>query len=202
MMTPERFFDDTIMAHEGKLSMHKSDNGNWFDPVRYRKGLPQRRHRGRLVGSKYGVTAYALASYRRVGDITAAQMRDLSEKEAIAIGLSQYYVAPKLNRLPWNRAIMAVVDMAYNAGGSRAVKLLQLAVGAGADGRIGPRTVAAVEAFLEKHGEAKLAVAYCLQRKNFYRRIAKGANRKFLRGWIRRADSFLPGTRWWAQAGV
>lgn len=202
MMTPKEYVSSSLMSHEGGLSLHRSDNGNWFDRDRYRNGLPQKRNHGELVGSKYGITAYALANFMRVDCITRETMENLDREVAIAIALKDYFEKPKIDTLqPHTRVSLAVLDMAFNAGAHRAIELLQQSIGAAADGKIGPQTRRMYAEYLHKYGEDQLMVTYTLKRKDFYRSIAHGDNRKFLKGWIRRADSFLPGTAWWNDAG-
>jgi lysozyme family protein len=94
-----------------------------------------------------------------------------------------------------DRLHQKLFDTAVNAGHSRAVKLLQQALNdAGgarlaADGRIGPKTRAAIcgldeNAVLRKYAERQAA---------FYRGIVarKPSQAKFLKGWLRRA-AWLP----------
>ena len=117
MMTPREFVSTTLMTHEGKLSLHKADNGNWFSRRRFKAGLPQRRFQGTLVGSMYGVTAYALAEHRGIDEVTRDMMASLKREEAIDIALTGYWRKPRLDTLePFSPVLLAVLDMAYNAG--------------------------------------------------------------------------------------
>lgn len=198
-MTPEKFVSTTLMKHEGKLSMDPDDSGNWFDRGRYRRGLGPKRGRGELVGSKYGVTAHALANFLKVDCVTKETMVELNRDVAIAIALEDYYRKPKIETLePYTRVHLAVLDMAYNAGPTRAIKLLQAAIGAAADGKLGPQTRRMFKDYVLRFGEEQLMVSYTHKRKDYYRSLR---NRKYEKGWIRRADSFLPGTSWWSNAG-
>jgi lysozyme family protein len=77
-----------------------------------------------------------------------------------------------------------VYDFAVNAGISRAVKTLQQAVGAVADGALGPATLKAIEGYpaeelIKKYSEVKEA---------FYHGIvaSKPEQVKFLKGWLNR----------------
>lgn len=198
-MTPEKFASETLMAHEGKLSLDPADPGNWFSRERHRQGLGHKRGVGELVGSKYGVTGHALARFLNVDCITKQTMEELHRDVAIAICLEDYYRKPKIDTLkPHTRVILSVIDMAYNAGPTTAIKLLQAAIGAAADGKIGPQTRRMYEDYIDRYGEDQLMVTFTLKRKDYYRSLN---NPKYIRGWIRRADSFLPGTKWWSNAG-
>lgn len=202
-MSPRSFIEKFITEHEGGLSMHAADNGNWFDAVRYAKRLPQRRSLGKLVGSKYGVTAYALADHRGVTDITAKDIATLKLSEAVDIALRAYYARGRFDLLCWNRVVAAAVDASYMSGPTMGAKLLQRALGVPDDGVIGAKvTVPAFAIAIATMGEAELALRFCAERKKFYDQLAsnEGANdpdRKFIKGWRNRADSFLPGTPWW-----
>lgn len=200
--TPSQFIEGFIRAHEGGLSLHPSDNGNWFDPKRLKAGLPQRRGMGTLVGSKYGITAYALCSYRRVQSVTKADIANLTLAEAVAIGVRNYYDIPDFDLLPWDRCIASVVDMGWGAGPNTAAKLLQRMIGTNDDGDIGPATLKAYKVYRLKNDEEAAARAFGKQRNAYYQHLAtnEGPNdpdKKFLNGWQNRTASFLPGTTWW-----
>jgi lysozyme family protein len=194
-MTPRAFARGFIATHEGVLSMRPDDNGNWTGAAR---GV------GRLVGSKYGTTAAAVAKHRGIpaASITRAIMAGLTVDEAVDIAVADYYKAPGLHRLPWDRVTAAVFDFAWGAGPGRAVILLQQMVGAKADGINGPATAAAYRAWRTARSEEDAARAWGRVRDGFYERIAgnEGPNdpdRAFLKGWKNRTASFLPGTPWW-----
>ena len=200
--TPAQFIEGFIKAHEGGLSLHPADNGNWFDSKRLAANLPQRRGMGALVGSKYGITAYALCSYRRVRSVTKADITGITMAEAIAIGVRNYYDIPDFDLLPWDRCIASVVDMGWGAGPNTAAKLLQRMIGTDDDGDIGPATLKAYKIFRLKNNEEQAARAFGAQRNAYYQHLAtnEGPNdpdKKFLNGWQNRTASFLPGTSWW-----
>ncbi|MGB7317377.1 MAG: holin-associated N-acetylmuramidase [Planktotalea sp.] len=156
--------------------------------------------------TNHGVTIHTM---RRLGlDLTGdgrintADVRVLSQSQAVDIFLSHYFDAPKIGQLP--QALHAsVFDMYVNAG-SNAVKILQrLLVKMGyecaADGAIGPLTIAAaMQAF--DAAPRHLVDAYGIERRNYYFRLAdkRVASRKYARtraggkgGWITRAEEFI-----------
>lgn len=75
-------------------------------------------------------------------------------------------------------------DMAVNAGPFRAVRLLQRALGVSDDGRIGPVTREAIA----KADPRALTTMFAQKKRNWYRSIAHGSQRKYLRGWLNRAN--------------
>jgi lysozyme family protein len=77
-----------------------------------------------------------------------------------------------------------------NTGVTQAARFLQRSVGAEPDGRIGPKTLEALRALLER--ETPLAVAERLVRRRepFYRRLAEAdpTQNRFLQGWLNRVE--------------
>jgi lysozyme family protein len=74
----------------------------------------------------------------------------------------------------------AIFDWAVNSGPGRAAKALQKAVGATADGAIGPKTLEAVEAA----DAAKTIKAVADEREAFYKSLR--TFNTFGKGWLRR----------------
>lgn len=194
MMTPHEFAKTFITRWEGKLSLDPVDNGNWTGG---KQGV------GTLVGSKYGVTPAALASYREVpvSAITKPVMAALTLDEAADIALAKYYRAPRLDLLPWNRVTASVFDMGWGTGPAQAIKLLQRMVGTADDGINGPATAGAFKAMIDRYGEAFVSALWWMQRNDFYDQIIKTrpANARYERGWKNRSHYFVPGDGegWW-----
>ena len=114
-----------VLGHEGRLSMTRGDAGNWTGG---KVGV------GELRGSKYGISAAAYPTLDIAG-LTLAQAR--------TIAWADYWLAARCDLLPAMLALL-VFDAAYNNGAGRAVRWLQAAVGATADGLFGTRTAARV----------------------------------------------------------
>ena len=111
-------------------------------------------------------------------------MRKLPKSLAKQITEQSYYKAVKGDQL--DRLIAwQLTDAAYNHGKRQAVKFLQRAVGASADGLIGPRTLAAVAA-MDKNDVVFLFNA---ERIEFYTRLRTWQT--FGRGWARRVAGNL-----------
>jgi len=77
-----------------------------------------------------------------------------------------------------------VADTAYNSGVNRAKKLLQTALGVGADGLIGPITLAALDEQLSTKGDLYVATAFAMHRLLFFSNLKTFT--QFGRGWSRR----------------
>lgn len=156
--------------------------------------------------TNHGVTIHTL---RRLGlDLTgdgkvdAADVRQLSETQAVRIFMRHYFEAPGIGRLP--APLQATVfDMYVNAG-SNAIKILQrlfnaMRIDVAVDGVIGPLTVKAAEAAMAAAPDY-LVDAYGIARRNYYYALADGraASRRYARrqdggkgGWITRAEAFI-----------
>jgi len=108
-------------------------------------------------------------------------IRGLDLLGALAIYHADYWLRARCDDLPAPVGEV-VFDVAVNNGLSLAAKWLQEAVGAKADGWIGPKTLAAA------HGADHAAVARAIiaRREGFYRYIARGKREKFLKGWLNR----------------
>ncbi len=175
-------------------SMAKSDAGN-YQSGKY--GV------GPLVGSNHGVTAPALAKYRKVPveTITYEVMHDLKIDEAADIALLLYYKEPGLDKLAWNRVTASVFDFGWGAGQGTAIKHLQTLIKAGADGAVGPGTVAAYNNWLTGNGEIVSARMWGRNRLDYYAAVIRNKPRLGvnLHGWTARTEYFLPHGEgdWW-----
>ncbi len=156
--------------------------------------------------TKHGVTIHTL---RRLGldldgdgAVTTADVRRLTQEQAVDIFIRHYFIRPGIAKLPESIQASAF-DMYVNAG-ANAVKILQrllcdMGQKIAVDGVIGPQTIAAANRAWERAGD-RLVDAYGIERRNFYFRIAdrRPASRKYARtraggkgGWIKRAEEFI-----------
>lgn len=156
--------------------------------------------------TKYGVTIHTM---RRLGlDLTGdgqvniQDVKSLTRAQATDIFIKHYFERPLIAELP--PPLQATVfDMYVNAGGN-AVKILQrmlreMGYDIAVDGALGPRSLAAVRAAMDKSPD-HFVDAYGIARRNYYFRLAdrRTASRKYARtraggkgGWIRRAEEFI-----------
>ena len=156
--------------------------------------------------TNHGVT---IGTLRRLGidvnrdtRIDVADVKALSQKQAVEIYLKHYYEGPGIAALP--EALQAsVFDMYVNAGGN-AVKILQrlltdMGFPCDPDGAVGPQTIRAAQ-MAHEAAPSHLVDAYGIARRNYYYALAdkRPASRKFARakdggkgGWIKRAEEFM-----------
>lgn len=129
-------------------------------------------------------------SKRSYPDLNIAK---LTRNQAVAIYLRDYFKVPGFDKLP-DSIGGKVFDLGVNMGPRTAVKLLQRAINHGSgtlavvvDGKLGPLTLRACDLV---PGEALLA-RLRIEATHHYQEIA-AANpvmRKYLRGWLRRAQA-------------
>ena len=130
--------------------------------------------------TKFGVTRAALSE--ALGqDASADEVAALSQAEAGEIYRRRYWGPTGCAALPAGLDLLAF-DMAVNMGPGTAARLLQTALGAAADGIVGPRTLA----FAASRPAAETIRAVSDLRRGRYRALAGFA--AFGRGWLRRTD--------------
>ncbi len=170
-------YDDPIgiiLKHEGGYVNHKNDRGG---PTNF--GVTQR------VYSKW------LGRPATIEDVKA-----MTEETAREIYETQYLTGPRIHLLP-DPPQTLVLDMAINHGPRRAVKLLQRTVNVAGfgtisvDGILGPGTRRHVGKAVDAMGDY-FQDAIVEERIKFFHRIVERneSQRVFLRGWLRRANSF------------
>lgn len=156
--------------------------------------------------TNFGVTIHTMRSLGldldQDGSITPADVRKLTQEQAIEIFEKHYFEKPLIAMLP-DVLHATVFDMYVNAG-ANAIKILQrllrdMGHTLTVDGVLGPKTIGAAQTAYMSAPE-HLADAYGIARRNYYFRIAdrRAASRKFARtraggkgGWIKRAEEFI-----------
>ena len=165
MMTIDQMLDDVI----------RREGGYVHDPVD--RGGP----------TKYGITQRTLRAWRGQA-VTADDVRRLTTDEARTIYRRRYVDAPGFARLP-DPLRAQVVDNGVLSGPRQAVKDLQRAIGGvTVDGRLGPKTRAA----LTRRGVAAVHAQLIQVRAARIGRIVHRdpSQVRFLRGWLTRITAF------------
>jgi lysozyme family protein len=132
-----------------------------------------------------GVTVGAWGAY--LGrTIESGEMRALTQDNVKPFYKKMYWDKVRGDELPAG-VDYAVFDFAVNAGPGKAAKFLQQAVGAVADGIIGPGTMALVN----KADPAELLQKFAQRKEAFYNSLAENnpTQQKFLKGWLNRVAS-------------
>ncbi len=158
----------------------------------------------------YGVTIATLRRAHQLGLVSHECPKRLTTKEALVIYFEMFWKKSHAFEMPTPLDLI-IFDIAVNSGPGRAIMILQEGINdillrdISIDGGFGPQTRAAMEMVVgtEIPGFAPLSLtlsSMCLlERVDFYDDITDGIgstakqraqevkNRKFLRGWIRRA---------------
>lgn len=152
-----------VVGEEGAYSCNAQDPGNWTGGAC---------NVGRLLGTKYGIAACSRPSLD-ISNLTLEEARDIYRTE--------YWNAVAADGLPPPLALL-VFDAAVNNGVSRAVRWLQTAIGAKADGVIGPATLLA----LAKHAGQGAALCAEFQAQRLAFMASLPGWHVFGLGWARR----------------
>lgn len=149
-----------VLGFEGGFSDHPQDPGG---------------------ATNLGITQATLDGFRRDHPEWGlpADVRGLKRAHAARIYRTGYWNPVHGDELPPGIALLAF-DCAVNQGPGRAVRLLQEAVGVTADGKIGPKTLAAIS----EASPSTLIREYAMRRALAY--VATGRMAIFGKGWFRR----------------
>lgn len=141
-----------------------------------------------------GVTQKVYDAWRADAGKPAQDVKLITDAEVNAIYEQRYWRPARCESLR-RKLDLVQFDTAVNMGTSRAVKILQTAVGASADGQFGPATQKACDAC----DVGTALIKYCEVREGLYRRFAQAPGQaKFLKGWLNRLNDLrreagLPG---------
>ena len=149
---------DIVLKHEGGFVDHPDDPGG---------------------ATNKGITHKTYSDFlgRPLEDVD--ELKNIPDEHVQLIYKQGYWDKVKGDDLP-SGVDFAIFDWAVNSGPGRAAKALQKAVGATADGAIGPKTLAAVEAA----DAAEIIKAVADEREAFYRSLR--TFNTFGKGWLRR----------------
>lgn len=133
-----------------------------------------------------GVTQATYDAYRDESGEPRRDVRAIADAEVEAIYHRRYWLAGKCDALPWPVSLCHF-DACVNHGLTNAAKILQRAAGAAGDGKIGPRTLAAVAAV----APLDLVNRMLWERLEFYERISfrNAKLRVFLLAWLSRVNA-------------
>lgn len=162
-------FDEAFkitVGHEGGLTLHKNDRGNWTSGIV---------GRGELKGTKYGISAM---SYPK------EDIKNLSIERAKQLYKRDYWDKAKCDQLP-DGLRFHVFDAAVNSGIKRSIETLQKALNVGVDGLIGNQTISAANL---KDVNSTFNQFYAA-RISFYTSI--GTFKDFGKGWMNRVANNL-----------
>lgn len=136
--------------------------------------------------TKYGIT---LATWRRVGYdkngdgvLNEEDVKLLTKDDFHRVFKQNFWNACKADKIQDQSVANMLVDFAYNSGVKRAATYLQLTLGITADGIIGNKTLFAIN----KSNGKRLFERFKKTREDYLKSIAKGEQKDYLDGWLRR----------------
>ena len=126
--------------------------------------------------------------------VTTDMMERLQVSDVAPIYKKNYWNRVKGDQLP-SGLDLCVFDFGVNAGTGRAAKFLQKMIGTTQDGGIGPKTLAKLDEYIEKHGLKKAVNNYQKSRQKYYEKLKHF--KTFGRGWTRRVtETTSSALRW------
>jgi lysozyme family protein len=136
-----------------------------------------------------GVT---IATYRHVfgSGKTVTELKNITDAEWDIVFRSMYWCQMRADDIQDQSIANLMVDFAWASGVVRASKYLQKAVGTKQDGVVGAKTLKAVNGSDPK---ALFKTLHAL-RESYIKAIAKGTQRKFLKGWTNRLNAIQYGS--------
>jgi lysozyme family protein len=138
--------------------------------------------------TKYGITLRTLAAYRGQ-PTTKEDVRNLTEPEAVSIGVAIFAEESGLGEIAWEDLRLVCLDYAFHSGWVPAIKALQRAIGGVlVDGVWGPQTQIAVNRLADDHPTAQ---AICTDREvRMQARIRQQPDqKKYAVGWWTRVTT-------------
>lgn len=117
--------------------------------------------------------------------VTEQEMRNLKPKDVEPLYKKHYWEAVTADELP-SGVDYAAFDYAVNSGVNRSARYIQRIVGAVEDGELGPKSLAAVRAYIDVHGAAGLINALMDARLTFLKKQKTWGT--FGKGWEARID--------------
>ena len=162
-----------MSAYKEALEFTLGREGGYYDGSEARDPNP----------TNFGVTQKVYDNWRKVKKLPIRPVKQIEqwEVEAIYVGYWEPAGCHMLGRL----SSITLFDHSINAGPANAVKVLQRALGVTADGKIGPKTRAAIEERADM--DAYLATNLCWERVRYYVDLAKNARlRPNLLSWVHR----------------
>lgn len=158
-------FDRTI-GSEGGFQADRRDRGNWTSGEV---------GKGELKGTKYGLSAMTYPDLD-IKAITLQQAKDIYRRDWW----------DKLGMERWPKSMQfQMFDAAFNHGSGRANQFLQYAVGVKQDGKIGPATMAAVNAM----DANDIVMRFLAKRLRYFTEVKTWD--AYSRGWTRRVADCL-----------
>ena len=141
-----------------------------------------------IPGDRGGATnkGVTIATYRSVfgKERTVEDLKTITDIEWLHIFNTLFWNRWKADQIQSQAIANLLVDWVW-ASGNYGIKIPQRVLGVSIDGIVGPKTLAAINGY---HNQKELFAKLWHEREDFFKRIATGAQKKFLRGWLNRLN--------------
>ena len=136
-----------------------------------------------------GVTQKTYDEYRKNAGLSKRDIKSITTDEVTGVYRTMYWNVAKCGVLP-PPLDLYVFDMAVNSGPRRAVKTLQSLLGVGADGALGPVSIAALQEDAAAGRLPELCNNYLAARLDFYDEIVANdpTQKENINGWRNRVE--------------
>lgn len=137
----------------------------------------------------YGIIQTEYDRYRKQNGCAVQSVRFISQVEVQEIYL-KYWNGSHAGAFEFPLAVV-MFDVAVNNGIGRSIKFYQELRGLTVDGAFGPKTKADMHKVgdMPPQEQKDLAIKLVDRRERFYRSIATGTQKKFLKGWLNRNNA-------------
>ena len=119
--------------------------------------------------SKFGILERNYQSYLKENGGRLKTIDKITLPEATDIYSKNYYYSNNLDKLP-HRTSGVIFDWVVNSGQKNSIPAVQRIIGATPDGKIGPKTIEAINNYIGKNGEDVLIDNILNQRRDYLER--------------------------------
>lgn len=144
--------------------------------------------------TNYGITQHTYDDYRRNAGLSQQSVRGITHQEVTLIYKSNYWIDGGCDKLDLIDPFLALVhfDGCVNSGIGQQARILQRCAGVIADGALGPISLSAIKAIVQKDRH-NFRVRYLAARLDFYLDLvlARSVLRIYLPSWCRRIQKLM-----------
>ncbi len=139
-----------------------------------------------VPGDRGGATnkGVTIATFRSVfgNDRTVEDLRRMTDEQWMLIFRRYFWNKWKADEIECQAIANLLVDWTWTSG-KYGIRIPQSVLGVAIDGMVGPKTIAAINSHPDKR---QLFNRLWTARKEYFERIGKGTQAKFLKGWLNR----------------
>ena len=142
--------------------------------------------------TNYGITQDTYNSIAPSLGLGKKSVKDLKYGEVKTVYENEFYKKPAIDKLPSIKLQGIMFDWGVNAGTGTAIKKLQEIVGTKPDGKMGKKTLEAVNNYIAENGEESLAFDIMNSRFNHYKSLVESNPEKYgkyAQGWDNRLNA-------------